>query len=303
MTPYAPLPVQATLSLPDARRVRRAVERLKRLPASLPILREALKLVEDPLCSFQELDRVLSVDQALTAQLLRLSNSAFYSVQSPVTTISRAITVVGLAKLHALMLQMFLAGLFHRMVGREPLGDQIWEDSVAAAAACKSVGEFFPDLDSDELLVGGLLHNIGEFVLLSQFREDYERAIALTDNMTHYGAQGEVFGVDSRQVGRWLLEAWRIPSILAVAAEHWEAPRQPFLDSHDMMFMNLIHVGIGLGRAWARRFPFDAAISSIQSHALGELSLDEQTLQEIYDNLSEPNAKVCSIRDAVCSAA
>ena len=119
-------------------------------------------MVEDPLCSFRELDRVLSVDPSLTAQLLRLSNSVFYSAQSPVTTISRAITVVGLAKLHTLMLQMFLAGLFHRMVGREPLGNQIWEDSVVAAAACKSVGEFFPDLDSDELLVGGLLHNIGE---------------------------------------------------------------------------------------------------------------------------------------------
>ena len=267
------------------------------------MLREALKLVEDPLCSFRELDRVLSVDQSLTAQLLRLSNAAFYSVQSPVTTISRAITVVGLAKLHTLMLQMFLARLFHRMVGREPLGNQIWEDSVAAAAACKSVGEFFPDLDSDELLVGGLLHNIGEFVLLSQFREDYERAISLTDSMTHYRSQGEVFGVDSRQVGRWLLEAWRIPSILAEAAEHWEAPRQPSLDSHDTMFMNLIHVGIGLGRSWSRQLTFDEAISSIQPDALGELSLDEETLQEVYENLSEPTAKVRSIRDAVCCAA
>ena len=99
------------------------------------------------------------------------------------------------------------------MVGREPLGDQIWEDSVGAAAACKSVGEFFPDLDADELLVGGLLHNIGEFVLLSQFREDYERAISLTDRMLHYQAQREVFGTDARQAGRWLLEAWRLPSI------------------------------------------------------------------------------------------
>ena len=198
---------------------------------------------------------------------------------------------------------MFLAGLFHRMVGREPLGNQIWEDSVVAAAACKSVGEFFPDLDSDELLVGGLLHNIGEFVLLSQFREDYERAISLTDSMTHYQAQREVFGVDSRQVGRWLLEAWRIPSILAVAAEHWEAPRQPSLDSHDTMFMNLIHVGIGLGRSWSRQLTVDEAISSIQPDALGELSLDEETLQEVYENLSEPTAKVRSIRDAVCCAA
>ncbi len=175
--------------------------------------------------------------------------------------------------------------------------------TTAVAAACKSVGEFFPDLDSDELLVGGLLHNIGEFVLLSQFREDYERAISLTDSMTHYQAQGEVFGVDSRQVGRWLLEAWRIPSILAVAAEHWEAPRQPSLDSHDTMFMDLIHVGIGLGRSWSRQLTVDEAISSIQPDALGELSLDEETLQEVYENLSEPTAKVRSIRDAVCCAA
>ena len=145
--------------------------------------------------------------------------------------------------------------------------------------------------------------HFGEFVLLSQFREDYERAISLTDSMTHYQAQREVFGVDSRQVGRWLLEAWRIPSILAVAAEHWEAPRQPSLDSHDTMFMNLIHVGIGLGRSWSRQLTVDEAISSIQPDALGELSLDEETLQEVYENLSEPTVKVRSIRDAVCCAA
>ena len=69
------------------------------------------------------------------------------------------------------------------------------------------------------------------------------------------------------------------------------------------MFINLIHVGVSLGRCWSRQPSFDEAVASIRPDALDELSLDEQTLQEVYDNLSEPTAQVRSIRDAVCSAA
>ncbi len=83
------------LDVPDPRRVKNAVTKLTRLPASFPVLQEALRMTEDPLCSFQELERVLEVDQSLTAQLLRLANSAFYAMQSPIASISRAVTVIG----------------------------------------------------------------------------------------------------------------------------------------------------------------------------------------------------------------
>lgn len=291
------------MQAPHPRRVKEAVSRLKGLPACFPVLLEALRMTEDPLCSFQELERVLSVEQSLASQLLRLANSAFYAVQAPITTISRAIAVIGQIKLRMMLLQMFVTGLFFRMVGRDPLAAKIWEESVAAAAGCKAIAEFFPDLDSDELLVGGLLHNIGEFALLSQFPKGYQEAVSLAARMDRYEAQVEVFGVDSREVGRWLLEAWRLPRILAEAVQHWQNPKGARVDSAGWEFIKLVHIGVSIGRAWASEATFEAALTSLDPDALADLGLELDVLSELYDNLSEPAASVRGIRDAICSAA
>ena len=293
---------ELVLEAPDPRRVKNAVTKLTRLPASFPVLQEALRMTEDPLCSFQELERVLQVDQSLTAQLLRLANSAFYAMQSPIASISRAITVIGQIKLWMLLMQMFVAGLFHRMVGQEPLADEIWDDSVAAAG-CKAVGEFFSDLDADELLVAGLLHNVGEFALLSQFSQEYQAAISLQDEMTHYAAQHTIFGTDSRKVGRWLLEAWRLPRILADAVEYWETPWEPTLDSDGKTFMNLIHVGVQLGRSWNRGRNVEELMAWLDKDTLGHTGLTVDSLSRIYGNLSETVARVQGLRDVVRCAA
>ncbi len=259
-------------------------------------------MTEDPLCSFQELDRVLSVEPSLCAQLLRLANSAFYAVRSEVTTISRAVTVVGQVKLRMMLLQMFVAGLFHRLAGTDPLADEIWEDSLAAAAGCKAVGESLPFIESDEVLVGGLLHNVGDFVLLSQFRKQYEWAIQSAKGGDRRAAQTEVFGVDARRVGRWLIEAWRLPAMLAEAAEYWEQPTESLRnggagDLPGQEFLAIVHVGISLGLGWRRGLAFELVMESIDAQALHRASIDAVTLENIYSELAEPTAQVHQLRD------
>ncbi len=308
MSPHTSFPAAATSVVErdvsvDPRRVREAVRKLQGLPASYPILQEALRMTEDPLCSFQELDRVLSVEPSLCAQLLRLANSAFYAVRSEVTTISRAVTVVGQVKLRMLLFQMFVAGLFHHLAGKDPLADEIWEDSIAAAAACKSVGEFLPFVESDEVLVGGLLHNIGDFVLLSQFREQYAWAVRNTAGKDRYAVQAQVFGVDARRVGRWLLEAWRLPAMLGQAAEHWERPFDADVDVPGREFLAMVHVGVVMGLGWRRRRGFEQIVERIDNEALRLTSLDLGTLENVYGELDQPAAQVHHLRDMFSYAA
>ena len=307
MSPYTSFPTAAARAAQkdvsvDPRRVREAVQKLKGLPASYPILQEALRMTEDPLCSFQELDRVLSVEPSLCAQLLRLANSAFYAVRSEVTTISRAVTVVGQVKLRMLLFQMFVAGLFHRLAGTDPLANEIWENSLAAAAGCKAVGEFLPFVEADEVLVGGLLHNIGDFALLSQFREQYECAVRKADGGDRYAAQTEVFGVDARRVGRWLLEAWRLPAMLAETAEYWERPGESPRnggadDATAREFLAITHVGISMGLGWRCGLSFETVMESIDVAMLPQASVDAVTLESVYGELAEPTAQVHQLRE------
>lgn len=246
----------------------------------------------DPLCSSRDLERVLASDQALAAQILKMANSAYYATEGRVATISRAVTVVGHEKLQALLLQMMLAGAFRRLVGRRPEAQRIVGVSVAAAAACRAVAQYVTDQNDEELLIAGLLHNVGELVLLTAFPSEYESACRLASTMPEHSAQRAIFGVDARLTGRWLLEAWGLPLQFAESAEHWQEPRSGELEASSMAFLCVVHVGVHLGRCWQRHADWQVAEQLADPQALAEISLSRDSLPDIYETLSEHIGRV-----------
>jgi len=273
-------------------RVRDVIQRLEGLPALFPVILRALSMARDSLCSNRDLERVLSVDQAVVAQLLRVANSAYYSLQGRVSTVSRAITVIGHDRLSSLLLQMLVGGWFRRVTGASQHARRIWEDSVAAAAACQALGEFSPPEEQEELLICGLLHNIGELALMANFKREYEQAMDLAESRGVCEAQREVFGVDSRQVGRWVAEAWDLPRINAEAAEHWEDPFHETVDPADRHFLSVVHLGVHLGKAWAQKQGVQAVFEKALPDAFDRLALDADALTQMYEGLPERVARV-----------
>jgi HD-like signal output (HDOD) protein len=246
----------------------------------------------DPLCSSRDLERVLASDQALTAQILKVANSAYYPTDGRVATISRAVTVIGHEKLQALLLQMMLAGAFRRLSARRPEARRIVSVSVAAAAACRAVAQYAPDQNDEELLIAGLLHNVGELVLLTAFPSEYASACRLAATMPERSAQRTVFGVDSRLTGRWLLEAWGLPLQFAESAEHWQDPLHHKIQASSAPFLCVVHVGVHLGRCWRRDAGWQEAERLADPRALAEISLSRDNLPGIYETLSEHIGRV-----------
>ena len=238
---------------PDPARVREAVWRLESLPALSPAIQQALAMCGDPLCSSRDLERVLETDQALVAQLLKIANSAFYALDGRTTTVSRAITVIGQEKLQSLLLQVMLAGAFRRLSARHPEGNRLVAVSIAAASACHAIAQYVPGQNDEELLVAGLLHNVGELVLLTAFPSEYQAACRLAARMSEGAAQRAVFGVDARLAGRWLLEAWGLPLLFAETTQYWDKPLQGKLQACPREFLCVVHLGVHLGRCWERQ--------------------------------------------------
>jgi HD-like signal output (HDOD) protein len=277
---------------PDPARVREAVWRLEELPALSAAIQQALAMCGDPLCSSRDLERVLATDQALVAQLLKIANSAFYALEGRVTTVSRAVTTIGHEKLHTLLLQMMLAGAIRHLGARRPQGKRLTAVAAAAAAACHATAQYVEGQNDEELLVAGLLHNVGELVLLTTFPCEYEAACHLAASMPEASAQRAVFGVDARLTGRWLLEAWGLPLLFAESVQHWDDPLRAQELSCPRAFLCIVHVGAHLGRCWQRQLGWQAAERLVSAGVLEELRFPREILADVYERLSENVARV-----------
>ena len=277
---------------PDPARVREAVWRLESLPALSPAIQQALAMCGDPLCSSRDLERVLETDQALVAQLLKIANSAFYALDGRTTTVSRAVTVIGQEKLQSLLLQVMLAGAFRRLTARHPEGKRLVAVSIAAAAACHAIAQYVPEQNDEELLVAGLLHNVGDLVLLTTFPAEYHAACRLAAKMSEGAARRAIFGVDAQQTGRWLLEAWGLPLLFAESTRYWDDPLQADLYACPRAFLCIVHLGVHLGRCWDRQADWQEADCAAVPQALAEIALGRESLPDIYEKISEHVGRV-----------
>jgi len=197
----------------DARELVKGIGKLASLPEVCIRVNE---LVDDPRSSAAAIGKVISRDTALTAQLLRLANSSFYNFPSNITTISRAITVIGERELRYLVLALSAVRTFSDIPIELSNMASFWRHSVYCAVLSRLIAARCHVLHSERLFVAGLLHDIGLLVILHRVPE-LER-VALQRARDGYEelqqAEQEVLGCDHAAVGRAMLEQWKLPSVL-----------------------------------------------------------------------------------------
>jgi HD-like signal output (HDOD) protein len=285
----------ASATLVGARRVERAIARLQALPAFYPPLQKALRLLEDPDSRIDYIHQVICSDQAMASRILRLVNSAYFAVPSEVRTISLAITLAGRDRIAALLRRFLSEELLAMLSNRKPAAGHVRETSLVTAAAASCIAERLLRSDCEEILLAGLLHNIGELVFLSQFRENYEETLRLAGHMALEEAERIVFGVESRVAGKWLLEAWNFPPPFPAVAEHCADPWGVHFAAAPLAVIVIVHTARKLADAWvadarrgrAQQGAAAEAASAIAPRALAVLGVDRCFLADIYRDLGE----------------
>ncbi len=194
--------------------------------ASLPeVCVRVNEMVDDPRCSAADIGKVISRDTALTAQLLRIANSAFFNFPSKVDTIARAITVIGERELRYLVLAMSAVRGFAKIPVELTNMASFWRHSVYCGSVARVLARKCHVLHSERLFVAGLLHDVGLLVLMNRLPEQERKALALADASVMNLAEAEAAlygGVTHADVGAALLSMWGLPDILCetVACHH-----------------------------------------------------------------------------------
>jgi HD-like signal output (HDOD) protein len=225
---------------------------LPALPAAaLAVMRET----DSPTGSAQSIARYLSQDQALTARILRLANSAYYGLSRQIMDVSDAVVVLGMRCIRNLCM---VASTYPWMV--KPLKGyglgprEMWTHSFAVAVGSQIVANRSKNAVADQAFTAGLLHNLGK-VALSIWLEDKLAgmlAIACRESLTFDQVERKVLGFDHCEVGAHMGEGWNLPKPLVEAMRFHHTPNDcdpanPLVDCVHVADYLTMSMGLGLG--------------------------------------------------------
>jgi putative nucleotidyltransferase with HDIG domain len=202
------------------------------LPPLPQVASQVLRVSADPDASAEDLRKVISMDQDLTSQILKISNSAMFGMMREVTTLTQAIMTLGFSTIKSVVIASSAKNLYHR--GTVGLQERlIWEHALVSAIASRAFAKSLRFARIEEAFIGGLLHDIGKSVMGVKFPERYAALLRTVYNGNGVGLDLELdtFGFDHAMVGEALVSQWNLATSLQ-AAVRWHHDPIHALEPH-----------------------------------------------------------------------
>ena len=195
------------------------------LPPMPHVASRAISMVENPDTTAQELTDVLSSDTALAARVLKIANSAMFSRQREITTLNQAIMIIGFKALKGIIVAATLRQINKGFGQLEKL---IWENSMCTAMSASLMAKKLRKRYTEEIFLLGLLHSLGQIVLLAQSEtsKDYKRVLTMVrDQQTDYAsAEQSVFGFAHPLIGALVAKKWNFSPETCQVILHYRDP-------------------------------------------------------------------------------
>lgn len=256
------------------------------IPSIPEVALKAKKLIEEADIAIEELGKLINADPSLSAKLIKSANGVLYHGQPAVETSARAILRLGLNTTKHLIMAFVLRNVFEDNI-RDPLlikqAKRLWLHSVEVAAVSMALAQVTPGIDAEEAMLAGLVHDIGELVILT-YAEKYPEIAAnktLLKSIIHQ-FKGEIGGA--------VLKRWNFPEALATAAreaEVWEREGAEKADYADVVIVAQLHCYIGT--PVMERLPNMVSLPAFGKLAGGNLSpeVSHNILEEAKDLIRE----------------
>jgi len=178
-------------------------------------------LMEDDDSTIEDFANVISVDPSMTSRLLQIANSAIYSFPGEISTISRAITIIGTQAIYNMMLVDVAATAFKHFSTQSIDLKRFWHMSVFCGLATKNLAITAGIRDIERLFVAGLLQNFGELIVAKVSPELAKQCEAYSAEILPWQLQQKVLGFTYTEVSAELLKIWQIPEKIILPIRHY----------------------------------------------------------------------------------
>jgi putative nucleotidyltransferase with HDIG domain len=262
---------------------------IARLPSLSTTAAKVLETCNNPESSPNHLNRVIALDPVLTGQVLRLINSAYYSLRQPVSSLTRAIIMLGINTVKNLVLSCaILEQLRHKQSFQALSAEKFWAHSlsVGVIAKCLATIKGVSIAEREEFFVCGLLHDLGKIPLNQKFPLQYFQALDMAERsrqpLDHL--ESMVFGIDHATIGGWIARKWRLSPAVIESLDCHHRPEQSPEDCREPVLM------VALADIYAQMINMRTcegppASSALASYLLDRVGVDWPGLYDLRDTV------------------
>jgi HD-like signal output (HDOD) protein len=272
----------------DRIQVKKEVRKIKNLPTVPGIVAKISRMVENPETSAAEVGRLISQDQVLSAKVLRMANSAFFGMSRKISSISQALVILGFEVVKGLVLTSSVFDMIQKSMAG------LWEHSIGCAAASGAVATILGREDAEEILVAGLLHDLGKVVLALNLPDEMRLVMnkVASGDILFYEAENQILDFDHSELGQWLAEHWNLPESLAEPMRLHHRPEKAVLKPECTA---IVHIADIIIRAKGFGNGGDMLVPPISMAAWEMLGLKKTDFLPILETLEPKLASLCDI--------
>lgn len=205
---------------------------LARCP-SLPSLGSINKALQGLLLMEQrytaQIAEIIRRDPSLTARLLRLVNSVYYGLTSPVNTIEEAVFYLGVREIRQLVVVTPVIEDFQRLTCQCAFPwREFWQHCIGTALLTREIAGAVQLPGEESEYVAGLIHDIGKLVMAwafpDHFAEIHRQALETKRDLIEI--EKEILGVDHAELGALYLERHRLSDMMVKTARYHHQPEK-----------------------------------------------------------------------------
>lgn len=263
------------------------VKAVNDLPALPSVVVKVMKLTEDPNSTAQDINNALIQDQAMTARVLKLANSAFYGFPRRIATVTDATVFLGFRTIKSIVMAASVSDILNaEMSGYALEHGELWKHSQCVAMAARHIARKAKYAQLDLAYTSGLLHDIGKVILNNAMKESYHEVVVKVSegNVDFIEAENAVLGFNHALVGARVAEKWNLPPELVDTIAHHHNPEKAKVNKTLTSIVHLadavcVSMGIGIG--------IDGMLYTVSSEVLTSLKLDEDDVYGIINELTD----------------
>ena len=270
-------------------RLESIITNLDQLPSIPDVVGKVINMVNDPNVDFKVIAQEISRDQAITTNLLKLCNSAYFSKGKEITSLDRAIVTLGIKEVKDAIMVVATKAVLNRVIlGYDLTKGMLWEHDLAVAVMAKNIALMKKDrVNADIAFTGGIIHDVGKTVLALFVQNAFKDILSMVESrgISFQQAERETMGYDHQEVGERILNKWKFPEVLkAIVRYHHEPEKAP---KEYQKLVSLVHVansiclmaGIGIGS--------DGLYHELSESAVKLVGLTDEEMNTLYSGVTE----------------
>ena len=265
---------------------------ISRMPSFSTTITKVLEICNNPSTSPNDLNRVISLDPVLTGKVLNLINSSYYALPNQITSLTRAIIMIGINTVKNLALSTaVLDSIGHDEGSFQAFSmDDFWTHSICVGVTAKLLAGIknIPVTEREEYFVAGLLHDLGKIPMNNCFNNEYALSLELSEKkeVSLIKAEVEVFDMDHSIVGGMIADKWQLNTSMNNAMCHHHEPEKASDEYRQLVgivaisntYANIFRIGSS-GDA----FPEDQEVFDL----MGQIEIEKEMLSDLKQTIIE----------------